>query len=163
METFFEILTNVIIIGGLILKVITIASVIFRAHEPVERIIRSSAFSSAILIFFGARAFGISISEMIIRAVMVYKPFAFGLVGVIFPSIIGIAVAWYFINSIKRSANVALRIMILVGTFAVIQFADVYFTAIKEVGFIIDKALVPNLAFTLSISLFVILKYDPKK
>jgi len=79
----------------------------------------------------------------------------------LFPSIAGVFVAWYFVNSIKRSTNVAIRIMIMTGALSIVQFADIYAKAIGAVGFSVDRALLPNLVFAIAIIIYIVLKYDP--
>jgi len=115
------------------------------------------------MIYFGADALGISISELIIKAIIPFKPFTFGLVAIIFPSALGILLAWYCIHSLRRSTNITFRLIVLMGAFTIFQFGDVYIKAIDATGFIIDKAFVPNLVFTISVSLYIIFRYDTKQ
>jgi hypothetical protein len=80
------------------------------------------------------------------------------------PSLIGIMLSWYFVNALGRSSNIVIRVMILIGTFSIIQFADIYVRVISGSAQLKpDKSLVPNLAFIISIMLYAILRYDPEE
>jgi GYF domain 2 len=162
MEIFFGILTHCLIVAGLLTQLYFMIQMILIARVHVERILRASAFSTGLLIFFGAKSLGVSIAELTASAASLSHPLTFGFFGILTPSAIGVMLSWYFVNSLNRSSNIVIRAMILVGTFSIIQFADVYLRAVSDSTQLKpDKSLVPNLAFIISIMLYAILRYDP--
>lgn len=146
-----------------VMKFLLFAWAIISAENAIERILRSSALSTGLLIFFGARAAGLSLAEFMVSAIIFVKPITFGLVAIVAPACLGIFIAWYVIRSLRKSTDRAIRIMILVGVFTIVQFGDVYIKALSIEGFQLDKAFVPNMAFTVAISLYAILRYEHRK
>jgi hypothetical protein len=163
MQGFFTALIHIIIVGGLVTKLIIIFNVVFGAERHFERVVRASALTTGAMIFFGSRALGISMAELVVRSIRDYKPLSFGLANVVLPGTAGLVATSYFVHCLKRSSNVAIRIAILVGTWSVLQFGEVYMAALSTQGIEIGKANVANLMFTLSVSLYLILKYDPDR
>lgn len=47
--------------------------------------------------------------------------------------------------------------MTLIGTFTAVQFGEVY---LKGIGLPVNKAMLPNLTFTIAVGLYVILRYE---
>jgi len=163
-EWFLGVLPHVVIVIGLLGKLAVMIGAVLASDEFTEAVIRASAFTSGLLLHYGAQALGISITGAVLEAVRLYAPIRFGLVAVVVPSAIGVFLAWYTIRCLERSKNVATRVMILVGVWSIVQFADIYFKAIGTLtGVARHKALAPNLMFTLSISLYAIFRYDPTR
>lgn len=160
METFFAYLTHILIIFAFVMKFILFTWAIFSAGSGIERILRSSALSTGLLIFFGARAAGLSLAEFMVSAIILVKPITFGLAAIVAPSCLGIFISWYVIRSLRKNTNKAIRIMILVGVFTIVQFGDIYVKALSIEGFQLDKAFVPNMCFTVALSLYAILRYE---
>jgi hypothetical protein len=145
---------------GLLTQVTVMFFIIVKAPTAFEKIVRASSFSVALLIYFGAKSFGLSLTDIIIQGITNYN-LSFAMYAVLFPSSLGIFLGWYFARSLKRSSNIAIRVLILVGVFSVIQFTDIYLKAFGLIGLIVDKTLTPNLIFTISVSLYIILRVDP--
>jgi hypothetical protein len=80
--------------------------------------------------------------------------------GLILPALTGAFVAWYCLRNLHKHEDLAHRIVILISTFILFLFADVY---IASLGTLISKdvnvSLMPNLTFTLGVSLYIIFKY----
>lgn len=163
MERFFNILPHVVIILGFVSKLALSILSIWTAPKVVERIMRASAMSTAVLIFFAARSAKLSLAQIMVAAVELTNPITFGLATIIGPGFAGILLSWYVVRSLHKSQNVAVRIMILVGVFTLLQFADVYVDGVIREGFHVDKVFLPNICFTVGISLYAILRYDPKE
>jgi len=105
MEAFFDFLTHAAIILGLVIKFIVILKAIESADVRLEKMIRLSSLTSALMIYFGADAMGISVSDLILKAVIPFKPFTFGLVAIVIPSASGILLTWYCIKSLEHSTS----------------------------------------------------------
>lgn len=160
-EAFFAVLLHAVIVLGLGVYFLVIFKAILVTGGEVERLIRGTAFASGLLVFFASKIMGISIADFLVDAVRYYNPFFFVPIAGLLPAGLGTLLAWYCIRSLNRSTNVAIRLMIVIGALSLIQFGDVYVKATRAEGLALDRAFVPNLAFTLAISLYVILRYDP--
>jgi len=163
LEGFFGIVTNAFIVAALLVYLYFMFQLVLTANLKVERILRATSLATGLLIFFGARSLNISIAELMVSSATLTNPVAFGFFGVIMPAMMGTFLAWYFVGTIKRSSNIVIRSMILIGTFTVFQFIDVYLRALSIKGDTpVDKALVPNLCFIIAVALYTILRYDPE-
>lgn len=163
LEGFFGIVTNAFIVVALLVYLYFMFQLVLTANLKVERILRATSLATGLLIFFGARSLNISIAELMVSSATLTNPVAFGFFGVIMPAMMGTFLAWYFVGTIKRSSNIVIRSMILIGTFTVFQFIDVYLRALSMKGDApVDKALVPNLCFIIAVALYTILRYDPE-
>lgn len=160
MDTFFGLLSHATIILGVVAQFYIICLAISRADNSLERIVRTTALTTGLLIFFGAKALDMSLSDLLLLGITQYSPVKFGFYGIVVPSFLGYFLAWYFIRQIKKSTDLTTRIMILTGVFTVLQFSEVYLKAMGIGGIPLNKSVVPNLVFTISIGLYVTLKYE---
>ncbi|MBM3329983.1 MAG: hypothetical protein FJY67_11045 [Calditrichaeota bacterium] len=111
------------------------------------------------LIYYGSKALGITIPEVMMGA-MSTTSLSLAFWAFLVPSASGMLLAWYSIRCIHSGIELAYRVLILISTFILVMFIDVY----KEVfGASVDKSglryLLPNLSFTISLSLYMIFKY----
>ena len=159
MELFFSILSHVIIIFSFISKFILFGWITFTEEKKDEKILRCMAFSTSLLIFYGARAAKVSLAEFMLKAASLTNPISIGLTSIIAPACAGIIMAGFVVSTIKKNADRAIRIMILFGIFATLQFGDLYLRALGLEGFSFDKVFLPNISFTISIGLYAILRY----
>jgi hypothetical protein len=82
----------------------------------------------------------------------------FGAINVIVPAATGVLVAWYCVRNIRSDEDIAARVVILLATFVLVIFTDVYAATYRtniETGSI-NAALMPNLTFTVGLALYVI-------
>jgi len=160
---FFQALTHILIILSMLSILYLVANMIFSSDDIIEKTVRISAFATGILIYYGSKTIGMSIPSMMIQSLMITKPFSLGLFGILFPSLTGYFVAWYCVKSIKKNDNTASRLIILIITFIIVIFGDVYVTAYdlsKQSDSVLDVMLLPNLTFTIALSLYLILRYE---
>jgi hypothetical protein len=62
----------------------------------------------------------------------------------------------------NKNDNTASRLIILIITFIIVIFGDVYVTAYdlsRQSDSVLDVMLLPNLTFTIALSLYLILRY----
>lgn len=163
MDYFFGLLSHLMIILGVVAQFYSIFYVIKHTEDSTEKIVRITAFTTGLLIFFGSKALNFSLSDLILLGIKEYNPMRFGFFGVFIPSSLGYILAWYFIRQMKNSASQALRIMILIGVFTILQFSDIYLKVININGIPLNRTMIPNLTFTIAIGLYVTLKYEIKK
>ncbi|GEM_PF-2806865 len=161
MVTFFNILTHILVIVGIISVFYFIGYMIHRIDSILEKIIRITALSTGLLIYVGAKAIGISIPNLMIGGLGTLHPLSIGILGVIFPSFIGTFVAWYCIKNLNKHEDLAARLIILITTFIVVMFSDVYVASYSSNARIegLNLSLLPNLTFTVGLSLYVIFKF----
>lgn len=166
MTWIFIVLTHAVILAGMLGIFYFVYRLIQNDKELLENVIRTAAALTGFLIYFGSKAIGISIPTFMMSSVATTNPYTFGFMTIIAPSAAGVFVAWYTIKSIRQSEDLASRVVILITTFILVMFADVY-AATYQVE--LDrsetmKALVPNLTFTVAICLYLIFRYQrPKK
>lgn len=161
MAIFFNIVTHILVIAGILSVFYFIYYMIYKTESILEKIIRISALTTGLLIYVGAKAVGISIPGLMMGGISTTNPLTIGFLGVIFPSLIGSFVAWFCIKNLNKSEDLAARLIILISTFIVVMFGDVYVktyeTSAKIDG--LNISLLPNLTFTIGLSLYVIFKY----
>ena len=159
---FFHILTHILIVTSIMAIIYLVAHMILSPDDGIENTIRSSAFATGFLIYYGSKAIGLSVPSLIIKSLILTNPFTIGLFGILMPSLTGYFVAWYCIRNINKNDNIAARLIILIITFIIVLFSDVYITTYgiaKNGPTMLDITLLPNLTFTISLSLYVILRY----
>jgi len=158
------ILTHVCIIFGMLAIIYFVQLMIRKETNTLEKVIRTAAAMTGFLIYFGARAIGVTIPDIMMDAITASNPITFGFFAILMPTASGLLVTWYTIKCIKRNEDTASRIVIMLTTFILVMFADVYAaTYINDIETAhMKKSLVPNLIFTISMSLYVIFKYKHK-
>ncbi len=159
MQMFFIVFAHAILLFALITSFVMIIRTVFAA-EGFERLARVFALLTAPLIVLGARAFDISIPDILLRALSLSNPFVTTTVGVIIPGGVGALAAWFFVRVLKRgNREIGTRIMIMVGALIMFEFGDVYVAALREAGTTVDRYLAPNIAFTLALFFYIALNY----
>lgn len=161
MALFFSILTHIIIVAGIIAIYYFIYLMIIKMDNTVERIIRLVSLTTGFLIYIGAKAIGISIPELMLGGLSITNPFTVGIWGIIFPWFLGTIVAWYCIRELNKNEDIATRLIILITSFIVVMFGDVYVVSYQIETNVngLNLSLLPNLTFTIGLSLYVIFKY----
>jgi hypothetical protein len=164
MALFFNFITHGIISIGILALVYLIGYSVHKEPKIFEKVILIVSVMIGFLIYFGSKAIGISIPSMMMSAVTTTNPVSIGILAIILPSAAGVTVAWYCIHCLNKSSEIAFRIVILIGTFIVTLFGDVYFATytVKSQGNV-DITLLPNLTFTIGMGLYVILNYRHNK
>jgi hypothetical protein len=157
MTTLLNVITHIIIIAGIITMLAFIIRMIQKGDGKLEKLIRVFALIAGFLIYFMTRAVGLPIATLIVNSLGQTGALTFWLLALILPGLIGILVAWYCLDAMRRESNIPARVVILISTFILTLFSDVYvatFSAPK--GDQLDITLLPNLTFVIGLSLFVI-------
>lgn len=166
MMLFFSLLTHLIIIFGIFALIYAIGLMIRHEANTLEKAIRISAALTGFLIYLSTRIFNISIPYFAIISVSITNPIMFGIINIFIPSASGCVLAWYSIHCINRCEDTASRILILISSFIVVMFGDVYAALFQKMGLgdpETVRMLTPNLTFIIAISLYFIFKYKHKK
>ena len=158
-----NVITHIMIILGIVGLIFYIAYAVHKEETMFEKVILVISSMTGFLIYFGARALGLSIPAMMMSSVSVTSPIRMALFSILIPWSVGVAVAWYFSWCLKKHIDIAFRIVILISAFIVTLFGDVYAAsyAVKSGGSI-DTSLLPNLTFTVGMGLYIILNYKTR-
>lgn len=165
MTLFFNILTHLLIIVGILAMFVFVGIMVKAETVWLERIIKASTLVTGLLIYFGAKTVGISIPAIIMSSVQNTNPIIFGLFALILPSLAGIFVSWYCIKNMNRSEIIASRVVILISAFIAVMFGDIYASTyqLQNTSDTMNTALLPNLTFVVGLMLYVIFKYETRK
>jgi hypothetical protein len=116
---------------------------IIHAENEIEKIMRILAFSGGLLIFFGAKIADLSIPSLMLNSI---DPSG-GFINYFFPAITGGLITYFLFQSIKKSKsknNQKIYFLILLSTFIILIFTDIY------LGSILDKNEKTNIVINVS-------------
>lgn len=160
MIVILNIITHIMIILGITGLIFYIGYAVHKEQEMFEKIILMISSMTGFLIYFGARALGLSIPSMIMTSVSMTNPIKMILFSIVIPWTVGTIVAWYFSWCLKKHIDIAFRVVVLISAFIVTLFSDVYAASYAvEINGKIDISLLPNLTFTVGMGLYIILNY----
>ncbi|WP_103342806.1 hypothetical protein [Amycolatopsis sp. CA-126428] len=165
MATFLNILLHVMLLGSMLVFIASSVLVTFRTDNALERAIRASALFCGAMVVLGAQAAGLGFAEFTVNALS-NTDLAGTLskvAGAAVPATFGVVMGRYLSYSVRRSENLAIRVMAFVGTLAATQFAAIYAIAVKAKGLELGASAIPNISFVVGILLYVVLKYEPGK
>jgi hypothetical protein len=162
METFFNVLTHAVILSGLFGLAIFGCAAIRATGDFSEKLMMIGASMTGFLIYFGSRAMGLSIPQLVLPAISDPNPYKIGLVGAVIPACSGVLVAWHGLRCLRKSAGVSWRLLLLGGTFFTALLGDVYAAtfAVEYARNGFDASLLPNLAFQIGMTLHLIFHFD---
>jgi hypothetical protein len=163
--TVFNIIANCfLILSGLTLVGVTLALAFERGPGGLETFLRVLAIVLGFFIYFGSRAAGFSVPELISGAMRDASPLRFWLVAVILPAVGGLTVSWYLVMQFEKDTNITARVGIMISVFVVVMFAEVYAKAFQLPGTKgeFNHALLPNLSFVTALGLYAVLRAKPR-
>ena len=123
---------------------------------------RAMAMFIGALIVVGTQASGRSYSEFIIDSLGSTRAPSFGIFGAIMPGFAGLALGYYFTRGARRSGERAIRVMVMIGTLAITQFALMYAVAVENSGTKLDAGVTPNVSFVVGLGLWLVLNLGIK-
>lgn len=82
-----------LIIAGIAGMIILIVCVVFSGAGGLEKLLRTAAFATALLIYLSGRVYGVSIPDLMKSVLEVGDPKTIALYGVALPSVSGASVA----------------------------------------------------------------------
>jgi len=111
-------------------------------------------------LYFGSRAAGLSVPELLSEALRETAPLHFWTTAVILPAMSGVLVSWYLIFQLEDDTDVAARLGIMLSVFVVVMFAEVYAMAFQlpSPKGEFNQALLPNLSFVTALGLYAIVR-----
>jgi hypothetical protein len=162
MVKIFGIIFHLLILISILLGIVFVGKLINEPSKKGETTIRALSAMGGLFLFFLSKSTGISIYDLIVEAIAMYN-ILFYIIAITIPAIIGYAIARYCIASLKKGEDFAMRIIILFGVLLISEFLDVYILATSQSGLLMNKGLVPNIAFTLAIIFYTIFQYQSEK
>lgn len=157
MVAVFRVLVHLALAAAAISQIVLIGAVIWKfSPRMAEIIMRSAAAVCGLLLYLGAKAFGLSIPTFLLYALTQGGAYVTGIVGSLFPAATGFLVAWF-----ERKNIVAMRILALVMTMVFFLFMDTYVATFDVAHGEDFKLLMPNMTFVLAILLYAIFRYQP--
>jgi hypothetical protein len=159
--TIVQVTAHLFFVASFLAKIVLLFTLAWSASDGLNRFVRFLALFTGLTISVAAEALDLSITELIIKSIRLYNPFVFYPLDVLLPATLGFVLCWYLTHVTKRGTEFAMRVVILVSTLAVIQFAELYVKVVAEHGTALGRAFVPNIVFTTSIMLWVIFRVSP--
>ena len=150
-----------LVLSGLVTLAILLLLTIAKAELGLEKLIRVLALVVGFLGYFGARAVGLTIPQMLFSALKESDPVWFSALSLIGALPLGLLVSWYLTRMLKKGDDFAYRFSILVGTFVTTLFAELLATAL-EVG-LTTATLAPNVAFTIGLGIYLVSTFDANR
>jgi hypothetical protein len=166
MVALFTLLLHLTLLLAAVGQLFLIATII-NALSPreSEKFMRGLSAAAGFLIYVGAKAIGISIPDLLFRGLAISYPITIGLLGILFPAIIGYVLAWYVtrhLNSTDAMKNVlAMRALTMIVTLVFFLYCDAYLATYGDRNEKDVVLLLPNLTFVLSVLLYTVFKYHP--
>lgn len=151
---FMQALVILVILGQIFIS----AKIVLQA-SGAEQFVRMAAVSAGLLLFLGSKAFGITFADLMFLAVTDASLLQVLSVATIIPIIVGILVSQMTISAMKSGEYFAIRIVLLVGVLMLTQISYLNYFALTQTNLSPDKALLPNLCYSLSVCLWVVFKF----
>jgi hypothetical protein len=161
-EFILSFILHLILLGSLVAFVLAGIHVVLDTDRREERWLRVGMALCGPLVILGAQAGGLTIAEFMVNALESASP------GFIAASIaahggLGAGLGWYLTRSMKRSNDIAVRIMAFIGTLTATEFIEMYALAVKSSGIGLGRAVIPDVSFVVGVILYVALTYNPMK
>jgi hypothetical protein len=166
MVEIFHLLAHVVLIGAALGKFVLLWGIIWEiVPSGPERIMRSLASISGVLLYVGAKTFGLTIPGLLLASLAMGGAYTTRLFGAVFPAATGFLVSWFvcrFLSSRDARKNlVGMRLLALVVSVTLMLYLDLYTSAFDAAGSDGFRMLMPNLVFLLSVLIFAVLRYHP--
>lgn len=163
MDTYFIVLSHFVTAAAALALAAAAFHAVYAAGCVHERAARAIALAAGVLAFTAAKAAGLSLPELLLDAIDGGRWLSAFWLAAFFPGLTGVLVGRYVMSRLRRGDVIALRVMLLVSTFVLLLFGDVYVAAAKQAGYADLKPLLPNVVFALTLMLDVIFEYRPKE
>jgi hypothetical protein len=160
------VLEQILLLGSLILFVGIVFLTATRGTNGLERALRVLSLFVGAMVVVGAQVAGLSFASFTVDALSNTHPSTALLskvLGAALPGGIGVGFGWYLTRSLRRSHNIAMRVMAFVGMLAATQFLAIYVVATSRHGVRLGATALPNIFFVVGILLYMMLKYDPSR
>jgi hypothetical protein len=162
MTQVYSLLFQGVMIAGICGMIYLIFEGLVYTNNKLERMVRGIAIATGVLVYGAADAMGVSLTSFITSAISSSQWLGFVSMGIVFPSILGLVCASYIIKCLHRADDMALRIMLFLGTLIVLQYCELYINTNLKEGFEVTRKFAPNLTFLAALGLYLIFNFHPK-
>ncbi len=161
----FNLLLHALLVGSLLLFVFGIIRLSLSTSDQIEKMLRIAAVFAGAMVTIGAQEGGVNYADFTVEALAGSRgASAVANVGAtLIPALLGAALGFYVVRTLKRSEAIAIRVLGFVGMLATTAFMQVYAAAAAEKGIDLGAAALPNVTFTAGVILTVIFSYDRSK
>lgn len=128
--------------------------------ERGEQFARMAAISVGLLLFLGSRAFDITFADLMLLAVTDSGLIRLLTYSTVMPALVGLVVAHITISAMNRGNDIAIRIVLLTSVLMLSQISYLNFYAITKTTLPVDKALLPNICYSIAVCLWVVFKFE---
>lgn len=162
MKKFFEGITRLVIMVGSLALVLAICALILmgvKVHWG-EVLVRIFSCLAGFAAYIAARVLGIALPQLLLTSMETSHPIMMWIMKAVMPFGAGVLMAFLFLKALKSGNERAYRIMILISSFVLAIYADIYATASaiqsEATKMPVNPNLLPNLSFILAIILYII-------
>lgn len=125
----FSVLQQILIVLTIISQVFIEFTIVNQA-SGAEQSVRSASITAGVLIFLGSKAFDIAFAELMFLAVSDASLLKIMTEGTVIPILIGLIVTQATISAMSSGSDFAIRILLLVGVFTLIQISYLNYYAL---------------------------------
>lgn len=155
-----HIILHLFLVGSFVAFMVGLVKLVQDAPDAADRTMRYLALFLGALVVVGSQAYGASYADFIISSLSESRSAAFRFFGALLPAAAGVGLGYYLTRGMKRGSERVIRVLILVGTLCVTQFALMYAIAVDQSGSTeIGKEVAPNVAFVTGLGLVLMLNY----
>lgn len=133
------------------------------ARDMQDRVGRFMSLFIGALIVVATSALGASYSEFIIDSLGDGRSPAFRFFGAVIPGVAGLVLGYYMTRGMRRASELAVRLLLIIGTFCVTQFALMYAAAVEQESGELDSAVAPNVSFVVGVGLVMAINLGIKR
>ena len=128
-----------------------------------ELLVRLFACLAGFAAYIGARVLGLAVPQLLQSSIETSYPVLVPLLKFVIPGGAGVLMAFWFLRALKQGSEIAHRIMILISSFILAVYADIYAAASaiqsETAKGAVNPNLLPNLAFILAIILYIVFNW----
>lgn len=150
------IFTGLLLLGGVIF--LAIQEGIHNTDAAQETVLRILSIGVALLLYVAGTALGISIPELLVRAIGLRSIPVTLLIGAALPFVIGLVAARYITAQLRKGDDITVRTILIAIVFVLVLFTDSYAksfgSGVSNSGY--NQSLLPNVTFALAVSSYAV-------
>lgn len=158
-----NVLLDILLGGSLLLFLVLLVQMVVQEPNPGERMMRALALVCGALLALGAQAAEVGIASYTVETLTGTRPGGefFKAMSAMVPGGIAVAMGWYFVRAMRRSTQMALRLVSFLGMLTVVTFIVIFAEATNTQGVFLGAAAIPNASFVIGLIGSVIIFNTP--
>ena len=161
MGIIFIILSHVVTLLVILALLYGSYQAIIRAGSTAEQIIRGLALVAGVFAYLAAKALGVSVPSLLVKTLNDGHWFSLLFFGSLIPSVAGFLLIRYIVACMKKHDSIAIRVMLMISSLALVMFSDVYIAAAGQAKLDDLRPLLPNVSFLLTMMCYIVFHYQP--